>query len=447
MDDLLEPLHEAIKPPSAFRVGAEAEKFGVSARSFTPVDYAGERGVVRVMRALVSDHGWAVSGGSDPLLALEKDGASVTLEPGAQLELSGAPLASLHQVADQIHQHLAELALVSRKLEEETGEGVVWLGMGFHPTARQEDLSWVPKPRYAVMRRYLPARGEHGLDMMRRTATVQANFDYESEEGAMRTLQLGLRMSPFFTAMFANSPFVEGKAFGGKSYRALVWLDVDPDRQGLLPTVLAGSRRFSDYVEWALDAPMFLLLRDGAVVENTGQSFRSFLRHGFGAHTPTMDDWVTHLNSLFPEVRLKRTIEVRGGDSLPSELVVAPAAFHCGVLYDPVSMAEAEKIVEGFTCEELSALRPRVAMEGLAAEFRGRQVGDVAEALVEVARSGLARRAIRRSDGRDESVYLEPLVRRLERRICPADDLLAAYERHGGGEPAVRAAALEVAKL
>ncbi len=447
VDDLLEPFVEACKPPSEFRIGAEAEKVGLSSRSFAPIGYEGPRGVVRVMRELVARFGWVVQGGDAPLLALHKDDASVTLEPGSQLELSGAPLDDLHAVSAQVEAHRGELAAISDLLDQETGEAPLWFGIGFNPLAKQADLGWVPKPRYGVMREYLPTRGAYGLDMMRRTATVQANFDYESEENAMRVLRVGLKTAPFFTAMFANSPFYEGEPFGGKSYRARVWLDVDPDRQGLLPRMLAPDARFRDYVEWALDAPMFLVLRDNEVVKNTGQTFRSFFREGYQGLHATMDDWVTHLNTLFPEVRLKKTLEVRGGDSLPPSLVVAPAALYTGIYYDPRALDAAEALVETFTFEELSALRRDVSANALHATFRGRPAGEVAQKLVDIARGGLERRARKSPDGKDETVFLRPLAERVERLRTPADDLLDVYRARGANEAALRAALLEVARV
>jgi glutamate--cysteine ligase len=447
LDDLLEPFHLACKPTSQFRVGAEAEKIGLSSVSFAPIGYEGSRGVVRVMHELVARHGWAVQGDDHPLLALEKDDASVTLEPGSQLELSGAPLFDLHAVSAQVEAHRKELADVSALIESETGEGPLWFGLGFHPTAKQADLGWVPKPRYSVMREYLPTRGAHGLDMMRRTATVQANFDYENETGAMRALRVGLKTAPFFTAMFACSPFYEGEPFGGKSFRAKVWLDVDPDRQGLLPRMMERTATFRDYVEWALDAPMFLILREGKVVANTGQTFRAFLKDGFSGHRATMEDWVTHLNTLFPEVRLKRTLEVRGGDSQPAELVVAPAALYTGIFYDEQALTEVERLVDGFGYDELAALRREVHMGALHTPFRGRPAGEVAQKLVDAARGGLARRARKAASGDDETVFLRPLAERVEKLRTPADDLLDAWSAHGRGQAGLRAALVEVARI
>jgi glutamate--cysteine ligase len=314
--------------------------------------------------------------------------------------------------------HLAELRDISNEL------GLLWLGIGFHPFASQAELPWVPKQRYAIMRRYLPLRGEYGLDMMRRTATVQANFDYDSEEDALRKVRVALRISPLVTAMFANSPFYEGRLFGGRSFRARVWLSVDPDRQGLVPNVLEHGRRFLDYVDWALDAPMFLVKRGAEVIENTGQSFRSYMKYGFRGHRPTLKDWETHLNTLFPEVRLKRTIEVRGGDSLPANLVCALPALWTGLLYDPRALDEADELSASFTAAELEAVRPAIVERALMATFRGAPLADLAQKLLTIASEGLARRARLNKNGKDERVHLAKLVALVEKGWCPADALV-----------------------
>jgi glutamate--cysteine ligase len=419
-DDLFRPFHDAMKPRSAWRIGAEAEKFGVDARTFAPIPYEGERGVVAILHGLEARHGWKatfeVEGG--PLIALERGGASVTLEPGGQLELSGAPLEDIHQICHEMHDHLTEVRSIGDAL------GLEWLGVGFHPFARQADLSWVPKLRYEVMKTYLPTRGTGGLDMMRRTATVQANFDYDSEEDALRKLRVGLKLSPLVTAMLANSPFVEGKLTGERSHRARVWLDVDPSRQGLLPQLWSESSTLRDYVDWALDAPMFLVKRGATVVHNTGQTFRSFWQDGFEGHRAEAKDWETHLNTLFPEVRLKKTLEVRGADSLPHRLACALPALWTGIYYDERALAEAEALVADWTFEEQQALRPEIAAKALRATFRGLPLADVASRLLDIAKGGLARRARMSAQGNDESVHLVRLAGLVEHAMSPADALV-----------------------
>ncbi len=418
-DDLYRFFHAAMKPRHQWRVGAEAEKFGVYQETGGAVPYEGDRGIVGVLSALARRFGWTpvseVEGG--PLIALERQHASVTLEPGGQLELSGAPLDDVHAILAETKAHLAELHTVCAPL------GIAWLGVGFHPFARQDDLPWVPKLRYSIMKEYLPKRGERALDMMRRTATVQANFDYASEEDAMRKLRVALRVSPIVTAMFANSPFYEGRVTGDRSERAKVWLAVDPDRQGLLPKLWNPDSRLRDYVEWALDVPMFLFKRSGKVVVNTGQTFRDFWNNGFQGHHADIHDWELHLNTLFPEVRLKHTIEVRGGDSLPTRLSPALPALWTGILYDPTALDEAESFSASFTWDEMEALRLELAQRGLSAVLRGKPLADAAQRLIDIARGGLARRKRLSDDGDDETVHLAALSKLVQHGSSPADEL------------------------
>lgn len=422
LDQLLIPFHEAMKPTERHRIGAEAEKFGVDATTGAPIPYEGERSVVTILETLMARHGWKAEhetpGG--PLIMLVRAGASVTLEPGGQLELSGAPLENTHQICSEMSGHLAELRDISNEL------GIMWLGVGFHPFATQAQLvsSRVPKQRYAIMRRYLPTRGTHGLDMMQRTATVQANYDYIDEEDALRKLRVALRLSPVTTAIFANSPFYEGRLWGGRSYRAKVWLSVDPDRQGLLGPVLERGRRFQDYIEWALDAPMFLVKRGAEVIENTGQSFRSFMKHGFRGHRPNLKDWETHLNTIFPEVRLKRTLEIRGADSLPASLICALPALWTGILYDERALAQAEELTASYTAAELEALRPHIGEKALQATFQGAPLADLAERVLDIASGGLERRARLNKNGKDERVHLTKIIALVEKGWCPADALV-----------------------
>lgn len=440
-EELELPFVQSCKPREQFRVGAEAEKFGVRLGNGAPLHYQGEGGVERVLRTLVEQHGWTeeTEYPGAPPIALRRGEASVTLEPGAQLELSGAPMPHMHAIASELVSHLSELKEVSAAL------GVVWLGVGFHPFAEQSDLDWVPKQRYAVMREYLPTRGAHGLDMMRRTATVQANYDYSSERGAMRKLRVALKLAPVTTAMFANSPFVEGKITGELSHRARVWLDVDPDRTGLVPQTWDDRATFRTYVDWALDCPMFLFKRDGHVVDNRGQRFRDFLANGFEGHRAKMSDWEMHLNTLFPEVRLKRTLEIRGADSQPTPYFAALPALWTGLLYDETALASADALTADFTHEELLALRKRIPKEGLRAPFRGKPLADLAEKVVDLAARGLERRNVIGRDGRDERAHLEPIQKLVARAETPADVLLAHVKGLSG--EALRAAILQHATM
>ena len=419
-DDLLRLFQESETPKPDYAVGPEMEKFGIIAATGEPLPYKGERGVLALFDVLSRDFGWKPESeyaGGPPLL-LNGHLGSITLEPGAQFELSGKAVKTIHEIDEQFRRHLRELENVSRAL------GIRWLGVGFHPFARREDLEWVPKLRYEVMRKYLPTRGAHALDMMLRTATVQANFDFADERTAMRQMRVALALTPFVTAMFANSPWKEGKRHEGLSYRARVWLDVDPDRSGLIPNLWKKNAGYADYVEWALDAPMFLFKRDGHIVPNTGQTFRSFWKDGFQEHRATSADWELHLNTLFPEVRLKRTVEVRGADSQRTELASALVALWVGILYDERAFDEAEALVDGFQHDELAALREQTWIRGLAAEFRGKSIVTVAESIVEIARRGLERRAERDETGRDETIFLARLAHLVSRGMTPAEAML-----------------------
>lgn len=416
LDVLCEVFRAAEKPEAAFRIGAEAEKFAVIERSGAPIDY--EHGVAHVFASLIGC-GWIPERESHdgPIIALRRAGASVTLEPGAQVELSGAALPDLHAVSLELDQHLAELEPVTRDL------GLAWLSVGFHPLARQAELPWVPKRRYGVMKRYLPTRGPAAHDMMRRTATVQANFDFSSEEDAMRKLTVALRLSPLVHALTANAPFAEGRVAEQKSLRGAVWLAMDPSRSGLIPPLWAAARpKYLDYVEWALDAGMFLFKRGERVFFNTGQTFRAFMADGFDGERATLADFRLHLNTLFPEVRLKNTLEARACDAQSRALTLAVPALFTGMLYDARALDEAEVIAREFDLPALEAARPGLVRDGLAGSVAGRPVRPLAERLVEAALGGLARRARLDSEGRDERRFLEPLAALVARGECPADE-------------------------
>jgi glutamate--cysteine ligase len=425
-DDLVEIFHSSERPRDGWRIGAEAEKFGVDAESGAPLAYSGERGVTRVMQALADAGGWQPERETDdgPVIALKRGDESITLEPGAQLELSGAPLGDVHGICSEMQAHLAELADVSRAMN------LTWLGVGFHPLARQADLPWVPKHRYAIMRDYLPARGSGALDMMRRTATVQANFDYANEEDALAKLCVALRLSPLVNAMTANSPFLEGRLAGRKSVRGVVWLSMDPERSGLIPSLWKKSRpSYRDYVEWALDAGMFLFKRGDEYIANTGQPFRSFLQNGFQGHRATRADWRLHLNTLFPEARLKSTLEVRSADSLPLRLACGVPALFTGILYDARALSDATELALSLDLEAVERSRPALVRDGLAANIGGRSARELAQSVIEIASGGLERRARLNADGRDERVFLEPLAELVNSGRSPADLLTDGLER------------------
>ena len=425
-EDFFAPLREACKPREAWRIGPEVEKPGVYEATLATVPYHGDSGILRVLDELTAKYGWTADheheGG--PIIALLRGGASVTLEPGGQLELSGKKSETIHEVCGELRAHMREIGPLSREL------GIRWLGVGFHPFAKREDFEWVPKQRYVVMREYLPTRGSHALDMMLRTSTVQANFDYESEADAMRKMRVALALAPLTTAMFANSPWKEGAPHGGLSYRGRVWLDVDPDRSGLLPMLRSKTARFDDYIEWALDVPMFLFKRDGHAIINTGQTFRQFWKSGFQSHSPTLDDWKTHLNTIFPEVRLKKTIEIRAADAQSTDMRCALPALWTGIFYDERALGEAEAMVDGWTHDEVAEFRTRGWKDGIRAAFRGKPAVELAERLLAIAEGGLERRArLDASGAKDERVHLKRLHKLVGEGKTPADVLLDGFDR------------------
>jgi glutamate--cysteine ligase len=433
-DDLVAPFAAACKPRDLWKIGPEMEKFGLLEGSKRPLPYVGDPGVLNVLEGLAQQFGWSPwreqPGG--PVVALTREGgASVTLEPGGQLELSGAQSLTIHEVCLEGRAHMRELGPLSRAL------GIRWLGVGFHPLASRADFQWVPKQRYGIMQKYLPTRGSHALDMMLRTCTVQVNLDYQSEADAMRKMRVSLALAPTTTAMFANSPWLEGKPHGGLSYRGRVWLDVDPDRSGLVPALWKPRIAFDDYIEWALDVPMFLFKREGRAIANTGQSFRRFAASGFEGHKATMADWKLHLNTLFPEVRLKNTIELRGADMQSTDMACALPALWTGVLYDERALGEAEALIDGWTYDEVAELRTRVWRDGLRSRFRGRPLSDVACRLVAIADGGLERRGLLSASGKDERVHLARLRQLAGEARTPADVLLEGMDREKDPETAI----------
>jgi glutamate--cysteine ligase len=420
IDELLEPFRAGERPPEQWSVGLEVEKFGVLADTFEPLAYAGKRGVLRVLELLADRYGWHEKREepTGPVIGLERGEASVSLEPGAQIELGTEPCPDLHALARSFDAHLAELVSVGKSLACE------WLEVGFHPLATQAELDWVPKRRYPIMREYLPRRGSGALDMMRRTATVQASFDYESEADALRKLGVALRIAPLLNAITANSPLVEGRLAGYKSARGLTWLQMDPSRTGLIPTIWAKDEpSYSDYADWALGAGMFFFVREGRLVPNTGQTFRSFLRDGYAGNRATVSDWAQHLNTVFPEVRLRRTLEVRSSDALPSSLTVGVPALLTGVLYDSVALDQARELLGRFDHALVERARPELVRRGVETRLGDVSTRALAEALLDIAAGGLRRRARIDAEGRDETRYLAGLARLVEHGRSPADDL------------------------
>ncbi len=412
-------------PRADWRVGTEHEKLGLYAQTLRPVPYEGDRGIHALLSTIAREHGWKPLLDAGKLVGLERDGSTITLEPGGQLELSGAPLASLHETMREFSEHIALVNHVSEPL------GIVWLGLGVHPLATAEEFPRMPRERHAIMRDYLGARDTLGLHMMHATAGVQANFDFSSEADAARKLRLALAASPISSALFANSSISLGRPNGFESWRAWIWRHTDNDRWSLLPFAFeadfGAGTAYRGYTEWALDVPMFLIVRDGHSLPAHGQTFRDYLAHGRDGFRASLADWNVHLTTLFPEVRLKRVVETRGTDAVPGAQVCALPAFWKGLLYDDLALEAGLARVRSWTHAQVHALHGEVARAGLQARAPDASVLEVARELVALARDGLRRQAVRNAAGQDETIYLEPLEAIVESGRSPAREVLERW--------------------
>ena len=427
--ELVEYLALGCKPASEWRIGTEHEKFGYHLDDLRPLEYEGDRGI-RAMLEGLQRFGWqpVMEGGN--VIALSMGGASVSLEPGGQFELSGAALETLHQTCDEVHTHLAQV----KEVAGEIGAGFV--GLGFNPKWSRADMPLMPKGRYGLMRRYMPTKGTLGLDMMFRSCTVQVNLDFASEADMVKKFRVGLALQPIATALFANSPFTEGRPNGFLSFRSHIWTDTDPDRTGMLPFVFEDGFGFEAYADHALDVPMYFVYRDGKYIDATGQSFRSFMAGELPAlpgERPTIRDWEDHLTTLFPEVRMKRFLEMRGADGGPWARLCALPALWVGLLYDGTALDAAWDLVKGWNAEERETLRASVPRTALATEFRGRTVHDIAAEVVGIAEAGLKARGRKGTTAADETEYLEALKLIIDRGTTPAEVLLERFHGRWNG--------------
>ena len=422
---LVDYFENACKPPSRWRLGTEHEKFVFDRETLRPLPYEGEQSISRFLEALTR-FGWTPMQENGRTVALECGDCHITLEPGGQLELAGAPLYTIHETCDEIHTHLRQVKEVAADMN------VGLIGLGFQPKWSREDSPWMPKERYEIMGNYMPKVGSLGLDMMLRTSTVQVNIDYGSEADMIKKFRVGLALQPVATALFANSPFTEGKPNGFVSYRSQIWTDTDADRCGMLDWVFENEMGFERYKDFALDVPMYFVYRDGHYIDAAGQSFRDFMAGKLPAlpgERPTMSDWDDHLTTLFPEVRLKRFMEMRGADGGPWRRLCALPALWAGLCYDSTALDEAWALVADFTPAERNHLRDRAPIHGLATPFRGGTLGDIARETVAIAQRGLSRRANLDGQDRDESIFLEQLAEIAETGVTPAEQLLSLY--HG----------------
>jgi glutamate--cysteine ligase len=424
---LVEYLESGCKPKSEWRLGTEHEKFGFTTHDLRPLPYEGKSSIHAMLSGLADQFGWQPVLEQGKLIALLDDsGASITLEPGGQLELSGALLDNVHQTCEEVYTHLKQVKSIAEPL------GIAFLGMGFQPKWERKDTQWMPKGRYRIMREYMDKRGTLGQDMMSRTCTVQVNLDFASEADMVRKFQVSLALQPIATALFANSPFVDGKPCGYASYRSHVWEDTDPDRTGMLPFVFDSSMGFERYTDYMLDVPMYFVYRDGRYIDASGQSFRDFLNGTLPAlpgEKPILQDWEDHLTTAFPEVRLKRYMEMRGADGGPWRKLCALPAFWAGLLYDDAVLASAWDLVRDWSMEERLKLRVDAPRLGLNATIRGRTLQSIALEVLEMASEGLTGRNCLSSSGENETGFLEPLFSNVHAGLTPADKKLALF--HG----------------
>ena len=430
---LAEYLEAGCKPKHAWRIGTEHEKFGYDKKTLQPIPYAGERSVLAVLEGLRDRHGWTPIHEGDNLIGLEKDGANVSLEPGGQLELSGAPLETIHQTCDEVNEHLREVKGVADEI------GVGFIGLGAAPIWRHEDMPMMPKGRYRLMTEYMGRVGTMGTTMMYRTCTVQVNLDFASEADMVQKLRVALALQPVATALFANSPFLEGKPNGFKSWRSRVWRDLDPARTGMLPFVFDEGFGFEAWVDYALDVPMYFVYRDGRYIDALGQSFRDFMAGRLPAlpgETPTLSDWADHLTTIFPEARIKKFIEMRGADGGPWRRLCALPAFWVGLTYDQGALDAAWDLVKGWDAETRDEMRVAASKDGLQAMAGGRSMLSLAAEVLGIARSGLKARARPGLGGmvQDERHFLHALEDSIESGKSPADELLEHYYGDWNGD-------------
>lgn len=428
--DLVAYLATGSKPASQWRLGTEHEKFVFKTLELRPPLYDEPGGIRDILTGLTT-FGWEPIIENGNVIALKQGGASVSLEPGGQFELSGAPVETVHDTDDELNTHLDECRTVGMSA------GVGFLGHGFIPNRRRDEMPVMPKGRYGIMMKYMPKVGSLGLDMMFRTSTVQTNLDFGSEADMVKKFRVSLALQPVATALFANSPFLEGKPNGFLTYRSHIWTDTDADRTGMLPFVFEDGFGFERYADYMLDVPMYFVFRDGRYIDVAGQSFRDFMDGRLQpllGERPTLADWKDHLSTAFPEVRLKTFLEMRGADSGPAQRISALPALWAGLLYDTTALDAAWDSVKDWTPDEHDALRRDVPRLGLKTPFRDGTLQDVAKEVLSLADIGLANRNRRNANGQTEQIFLEELHEIADSGITPAERLLEAYHTRWAGD-------------
>jgi glutamate--cysteine ligase len=432
-DQLAEYLASGCKPKEDWRIGTEHEKFGYCKDTLKPLPYEGKRSIRTMLKGLRDTHGWSPVMEGDHLIGLEKGGANISLEPGGQLELSGAPLQTIHETCDEVNAHLREVKDVADTI------GVGFIGLGAAPVWRHDDMDLMPKGRYKLMNEYMTKVGTMGRVMMRRTCTVQVNLDFGSEADMVQKMRVAIALQSVATALFANSPFFEGRPNGYKSQRSMVWRNLDAARTGTLPFIFEDGFGFERWVDYALDVPMYFVYRDGKYINALGMSFRDFLKGQLPAlpgEIPTLSDWADHLTTAFPEARMKKYIEMRGADGGPWRRLCALPAFWVGLMYDQTALDGAWDLVKSWTPAQHDALRTAASIDGLQAKVTGINMHDLAREVVALSHEGLKTRARPGAGGMvpDETHFLNALHESIESGKSPADELLDHYNGDWHGD-------------
>ena len=427
-DELVAGFEAGNKPKAQFRVGTEHEKFPFTVEGHRPVPYAGPRGIRALLEGMHDLLGWEPIMEGDNIIGMfdVTGGGAISLEPGGQFELSGAPVENIHQTASELMAHLAQVREVAKPL------GIGFLGLGMTPNWSRAEIPMMPKGRYKIMTAYMPKVGTLGLDMMYRTCTVQANLDFSSEADMVKKLRVSLALQPVATALFANSPFTEGKPNGFLSFRSHIWTDTDNQRAGMLPWAFDDGMGFERYTDYALNVPMYFIKRGDKYIDVSGKSFKDFFAGKLDAlpgERPCISDWANHLSTIFPEVRLKRYLEMRGADCGPWRRLPSFSAYWVGLLYDDDVLDACWDMVKAWTAEERQKFRDDVPKLGFQAEIRGRNVFTLAQETLRLAARGLVKRNQLDRNGRDETRYLRPLEESIARGITPAEELLEKF--HG----------------
>ncbi|WP_439118638.1 glutamate--cysteine ligase [Marivita sp.] len=432
-DQLAEYLASGCKPKEDWRIGTEHEKFGYCKDSLKPLPFEGERSILAVLQGLRDAHGWDPVMEGQNLIGLVKDGANISLEPGGQLELSGAPLETIHQTCDEVNDHLRDVKDIADKI------GVGFIGLGAAPIWQHDDMPLMPKGRYKLMDSYMEKVGTAGTTMMRRTCTVQVNLDFSSEADMVQKMRVALALQPVANALFATSPFFEGKLNGHKSWRGRVWRHLDNARTGMLPFVFEDGFGFEAWVQYALDVPMYFVYRDGVYHNALGQSFRDFLKGELPAmpgEIPTLSDWADHLTTIFPEARVKKYIEMRGADGGPWRRLCALPAFWVGLTYDQSALDAAWDLVKDWDAETREGLRVAASIDGLQAEVNGIKMHDLAREALKISEAGLVARARPGAGGLvpDETHFLNALKESVETGKTLADEFIDHYNGDWNGD-------------